>query len=137
MNVRSRRGSRAGFTLIEVIMAMSIIATAMIMLATLATSTGRRGYQNDRVTKRNFALAQQAARIQVMPFELVTQLTSGTTQMLLGDFSFNRRLAVTQLSASRYSIKVVIQPLASEFRPDSITVDRTRPTANSPLCTTC
>ena len=118
-------------------MAMTIIATAMIMLATLATSTGRRGYQNDLVTKRNFALAQQAARIQVMPFDLVTQLTSGTTQMLLGDFSFNRRLAVTQFSTSRYSIKVVIQPLVSEFRPDSVTVDRTRPTANSPLCTTC
>jgi prepilin-type N-terminal cleavage/methylation domain-containing protein len=137
MNVRSRCSARSGFTLIEVIMAMSIIATAMIMLATLATSTGRRGYQNDLVTKRNFALAQQSARIQVMPFELVTQLTSGTTQMLLGDFSFNRRLAVTQLSSSRYSIKVVIQPIVSEFRPDSITVDRTRPTANSPLCTTC
>ncbi|HYC52307.1 MAG TPA: prepilin-type N-terminal cleavage/methylation domain-containing protein, partial [Gemmatimonadaceae bacterium] len=72
-----RRASRDGFTLIEVIMAMTIAATAMIMLATLATSTGRRGYTNDMATKRNFALAQQASRIQVMPFDLVTQLTSG------------------------------------------------------------
>jgi prepilin-type N-terminal cleavage/methylation domain-containing protein len=132
-----RRIARAGFTLIEVILSMTIIATAMIMLATLATSTGRRGFQNDLVTKRNFALAQQSARIQVMPFSLVTQLTSGTTQMLVGDFSFNRRLAVSAISASRYSIKIVIQPLAAEFRPDSITIDRTKPTAGSPLCTTC
>jgi hypothetical protein len=118
-------------------MAMTIIATAMIMLATLATSTGRRGYQNGMITKRNYALAQQVARIQVMPFDLVAQLTSGTTQLLVGDFAFNRRLAVTPLSTSRYSIKVVIQPIAGEFRPDSMTIDRTRPTAGSPLCTTC
>ncbi len=132
-----RRASRDGFTLIEVIMAMTIAATAMIMLATLATSTGRRGYTNDMATKRNFALAQQASRIQVMPFDLVAQLTSGTTQMLVGEFAFNRRLAVTQFSTSRYSIKVVISPIAGEFRPDSVTVDRTKPTAGSPLCTTC
>jgi prepilin-type N-terminal cleavage/methylation domain-containing protein len=137
MRLRSSRHARRGFTLIEVIMAMTIMATAMIMLATLATSTGRRGYQNDLSTKRNVALAQQADRIQVMPFSLIAQLTSGTTQMLNGDFSFNRRLTVTQISTSRYSIKVVILPIASEFRPDSITVDRTKPTANSPLCTTC
>ena len=118
-------------------MAMTIIATAMIMLATLATSTGRRGYQNGVIAKRNLALAQQVARVQVMPFDLVTQLTSGTTSMLLGDFSFNRRLAVTQISTSRYTIKVVILPIANEFRPDSMTIDRTRPTAGSPLCTTC
>jgi prepilin-type N-terminal cleavage/methylation domain-containing protein len=137
MRKRSRGRGRGGFTLIEVIMAMTIIATAMIMLATLATSTGRRGYQNGMITKRNYALAQQVARIQVMPFDLVAQLTSGTTQLLVGDFAFNRRLAVTPLSTSRYSIKVVIQPIAGEFRPDSMTIDRTRPTAGSPLCTTC
>jgi prepilin-type N-terminal cleavage/methylation domain-containing protein len=137
MSKRSLRPGRAGFTLIEVILAMTIIATAMIMLATLATSTGRRGYQNGMITQRNYALAQQVARIQVMPFDLVAQLTSGTTQLLVGDFSFNRRLAVTQISTSRYTIKVVVQPIASEFRPDSVTIDRTRPTAGSPLCTTC
>jgi hypothetical protein len=118
-------------------MAMTLLATVMMMLATLATSTGRRGYTNDLTTKRNMALAQQVGRIQVMPFEDLATLSSGTTQMLLGDFTYNRRLEVTQTTTSRYTIKVVVAPVAGEFRPDSVTIDRTRPAAGSPLCTTC
>jgi prepilin-type N-terminal cleavage/methylation domain-containing protein len=128
---------RSGFSLIEVIVAMSILAIVMILLATLALAVGRRGRLNDLTTKRNLALEQQADRLQTMPFVDVAQLTSGTTQMLIGDFSFNRRFTITPTGSTRYTIKIVVAPLASEFKPDSITIDRTRPATGTPLCTTC
>jgi prepilin-type N-terminal cleavage/methylation domain-containing protein len=126
-----------GFSLIEVIIAMSLLTIVLMLLSTLALSSGRRARMNDLTTKRNFALAQQAGRIEVMPFTDVALLTSGTTQMLVGDFTFNRRLVVTATGTTRYTIRIVVEPLAGEFRPDSVTIDRTRPASGSPLCTTC
>jgi prepilin-type N-terminal cleavage/methylation domain-containing protein len=126
-----------GFSLIEIIIAMSLLATVMMLLATLAVAIGRRGRTNDLTTKRNLALSQQAGRLQAMPFADVMLLTSGTTQMLVGDFTFNRRLTITASGTNRYTIKVVVAPLASEFKPDSVIFDRTRPATGTPLCTTC
>jgi prepilin-type N-terminal cleavage/methylation domain-containing protein len=126
-----------GFSLVEVIIAMSLLTIVLMLLSTLALSSGRRARLNDLTTKRNFALAQQAGRIEVMPFADVTLLTSGTLQMLVGDFTFNRRLVVTPTGSTRYSIRIVVEPIAGEFRADSVTIDRTRPASGSPLCTTC
>ena len=128
---------RAGFTLIEALMSLTILATVMIMLSQLSLTVGRRAYVNDLTTKRNLALSQQADRLYSLSFEQVAALTSGTTQMLIGDFTFNRRLTVTATTASRYTVKIVIAPIAKEFTPDSVTVSRTRPAAGTPLCTTC
>lgn len=129
--------ARSGFTLIEALMSLTILATVMIMLSQLSLTVGRRAYRNDLTTKRNLALSQQADRLYALSFTQVAALSSGTTQMLIGDFNFNRRLTVTATTTSRYTIKVVIAPIASEFTPDSVTISRTRPAAGTPLCTTC
>ena len=132
-----RDAARAGFSLVEVITATAIFAIVMMMLSTLAISVGRTGRVNDYGAKRNFALRQQAGRIQILTFDEAAALTSGTTQMLLGDFSFRRRLVVTKSGTDRVMVRVVIEPIASEFRADSITVYRTQAPSGSPLCLTC
>jgi prepilin-type N-terminal cleavage/methylation domain-containing protein len=130
-------GRRGGFSLIEVIVAMALLTIVMILLASMSLSIGRRGRMNAYAAKRNLALSQQTGRINTMPFADLTTLSSGTTQMLVGDFSFNRRLTVQQLAPSFYVIQIVIAPIASEFRPDSVTIYRSRPPAGTPLCNRC
>jgi prepilin-type N-terminal cleavage/methylation domain-containing protein len=142
MGFQIRYGARAvtrrrGFSLVEVIISMSLLAIVSVLLASLAVSIGRRARTNDLTTKRNLVLVQEASRISSMPLSYVAQLTSGTTQMLVGDFTFNRVLTVSSPATNRYTIKIVIKPLAGEFRADSVQIDRTRPASNSPLCTTC
>ena len=126
-----------GFSLVEVIVAMALLAIVMTLLATLAIAVGRRGRANELVTKRNLALSQQASRFHVLPLTTLATLTSGTTQMLVGDFTFNRRLDISSPASGRYTIKVVIEPVTDEFSPDSVTIDRTRMATGSPLCTNC
>lgn len=128
---------RRGFTLVEALVSLTIIASVMIMLSQLSLIVGKRAYRNDLTTKRNLALSQQTDRLYALTFDQVAALSSGTTQMLIGDFNFNRRLTVTATTTSRYTIKLVIAPIAAEFTPDSVTVTRTRPAAGTPLCTTC
>lgn len=109
----------------------------MIILATLALSITERGRLNDLVGNRNLALVQQAERLQAMPWDDLMLISSGTTQMLIGDFVFNRRLTVTMATATRRRVTVTILPVTSEFVPDSVTIERTRPASGTPLCTTC
>ncbi|MEX2179325.1 MAG: prepilin-type N-terminal cleavage/methylation domain-containing protein [Gemmatimonadaceae bacterium] len=130
-------GRWSGFSLIEVIVATSLLAIVMMLLASLSLAVGRRGRMNDLMTKRNFAIAQQADRIQAMPIEDVALLASGSAQVLVGDFTFQRRLTVTKTGSTRYTIKIVVAPVAGEFGADSVTIDRTRPASGTPLCTTC
>ena len=129
--------ARGGFSLVELIVAMALFGIVMVMLGGLSITVTRRGRANELNTKRNLALAQQAGRIEAMPFKDVASLASGTTQLLVGDFTFNRRFAVTAPATNRYTIKIVIEPVANEFKSDSVTIDKTRPASGMPLCTTC
>lgn len=126
-----------GFSLVELIVAMALFGIVMVMLGGLSLTVTRRGRTNELITKRNLALAQQAGRIEAMPFKDVASITNGTTQLLVGDFTFNRRFAVTQPATNRYTITIVVEPVTNEFKPDSVTVDKTRPASGMPLCTSC
>ena len=129
--------ARGGFSLVELIVAMALFGIVMVMLGSLSLTVARRARTNDLTIKRNLALAQQAGRIDAMPFKDVATVTSGTTLMLVGDFTFNRTFTVTQPASDRYTIKIVVRPVANEFRADSVTIDKTRPASGMPLCTTC
>ena len=133
---RDRR-RHAGFSLIEVIIALTVLAVAMMLLARLSYLVSQRGRANDLVSKRNAALAQEASRFGVMSFANLATQSSGTSFMLIGDFSFNRVLTVTKPSPNRFTVKIVVSPLASEFRADSVTFSRTRPATGTPLCIGC
>ena len=110
-----------------------------MLLARLSWLVSQRGRANDLVSKRNAALAQEAGRFGVMSFATIAQQTIGTTStsMLVGDFTFTRTVTITATSSNRYTIKVVIAPVASEFKADSVILSRTRPAAGSPLCSNC
>ena len=138
MTFASRRPRRrAGFSLVEVIIALTVLAVAMMLLARLSYLVSQRGRTNDLVAKRNAALAQEAGRFGVMGFTDIAKQSSGSTLMLVGDFTFTRRLTITATKSNWYTIKVVVAPQASEFSADSVTFSRTRPGTGTPLCTAC
>ena len=134
---RSRPRRRDGFSLVEVIIALTVLAVAMMLLARLSILVSQRGRTNDLVSKRNAALAQEAGRFGVMSFANLASQSSGNTLMLVGDFTFTRKLTITATTSNRYTIKVVVAPQATEFRPDSVTISRTRPATGTPLCNNC
>lgn len=130
-------GRRTGFSLIEVIISLTLLAVAMMLLSRLSYLVSQRGRLNDLTAKRNAALAQEAGRFGVMTFAQIAAQSSGNTLMLVGDFTYTRKVTITANTANRYTIKIVVAPQASEFRPDSVTFNRTLPALGSPLCVTC
>ena len=132
---RSRR--RAGFSLVEVIISLTVLAVAMMLLARLSYVVSQSGRTSDLVSKRNAALAQEAGRLGVMSFTNIALQASGNTTMLIGDFNYTRKLTITATTANRYTIKVVVAPITAEFKADSVTFTRTRAASGTPLCTSC
>jgi prepilin-type N-terminal cleavage/methylation domain-containing protein len=135
--MRRRLKSRAGFSLVEVMVAMMLLVTVLSALATLSYRVTKRGQDNDLRSKRAFALQHEANRLGAMSFtELATQ-TNGSEAVVLGDFLFTRTLTLTAVSSTRYTIKILIEPDTDPTAVDSIIFDRTKPASATALCTSC
>ena len=136
MTRRCRR-RRAGFSLLEVIIAMTLLVTVMSALGTLSYRVAKRAEGNDLIAKRTFALQHEANRFGAMTFTELAAQTNGSQSALLGDFLFTRALTVTAIGTNRYTIKIVIIPDLDPARADSVVFDRTKAVTGTPLCTTC
>jgi prepilin-type N-terminal cleavage/methylation domain-containing protein len=131
-----RPRSRRGFSLIEVMVAMTLLAIILTVLAKFATIIAVRGRGNDLTTKRTSALQLEANKLGAAPFSTLATWSTANRTITQGDFTYTRRLTITSQSATRYSIKIIVVPSSDATRPDSILLDRTQP-GGSPLCVGC
>jgi prepilin-type N-terminal cleavage/methylation domain-containing protein len=128
---------RKGFSLIEVMVAMTILSIVMMSLAKIGVSIAVKGRTNDLVAKRNAALQLEANKLNTVPFGSLGTWSTTTKSFKLGDFSYTRRTTISAMSMYRYSVKVVVIPSLDDKKKDSVMFDRTNPPANTVLCTTC
>jgi prepilin-type N-terminal cleavage/methylation domain-containing protein len=134
---RLSRARRAGFSLVELIVSMTLLAIVLSSLVMLNYSVAERGSNNDLITKRNFALQHEANRFGAMSFDALGTTATGTTTIILGDLAFLRTLTITNSGFNRRTVKIVIAPLRDETRRDSVVFARTRPPTGTPLCANC
>ncbi|MEO5568591.1 MAG: prepilin-type N-terminal cleavage/methylation domain-containing protein [Gemmatimonadaceae bacterium] len=132
----TRKRPRRGFSLVEVLMAMTLLSIVLMSMARMAFTVAARGRSNDLVAKRNAVLVQEANKFNAMRFDSLATFSTTTRTFTFGDFKFTRRLAVVQNSTTRRTVKVVIVPFLDPTKTDSVFVHRTKP-AGSPLCTSC
>ena len=128
---------RKGFSLIEVMVAMTILVIVLLSLAKISIAIGVRSRGNDIVAKRSAALQAEANKFGAVPYSTLATWPTATTTDTLGTFVYNRRLSITSAGPSRYSIKVVVIPVADPTKKDSIMLDRALPPTSSPLCKGC
>lgn len=131
-----RRPARAGFSLIEVVIAMTILAIVLMSLAKLSTIITVRGRSNDLVAKRTAALQLESNKFGAMRYDSLATFSTADKTFDLDGFSYTRKLSITSPGSNRKTIKIVIVPTSSTSAKDSITFDRTKP-SSSALCTTC
>ena len=129
--------ARKGFSLIEVMVAMTILVIVLLSLAKISIAIGVRSRGNDIVAKRSAALQAEANKFGAVPYSTLATWPTATTTDTLGTFSFGKRLSITSAGPSRYSIKVVVIPVADPTKKDSIMLDRALPPTSSPLCKGC
>jgi prepilin-type N-terminal cleavage/methylation domain-containing protein len=129
--------SREGFTLIETIVALTMFAIVMLGMARMAAAVAVKGRTNDLTAKRNAALQQEANKFGAVPFNSLAAWPTANKTLSRGTFTYTRRLAITSVSPTRYTVKIVVTPASDPTKKDSVVIDRTRPPTGSPLCTGC
>lgn len=131
-----RRRPRRGFSLIEILVAMTLLSIVLMSLARITFTVASRGRTNDIVAKRNAVLVQEANKFNAMTFANLASFTATNVNLTSGDFTYNRRVSITYNTSTRASIKIVITPSKDATRKDSVFVTRVNP-PGSPLCVGC
>lgn len=127
---------RKGIGLIEVIVAMVILAITLTSLAPAMYSVSRSTIAVTGRAYRNGVLMQEVNRLVALPYDSLAVGTSGYT-VTSGNYQHSRTITVTEPAANLKLVKVRITPLNVGFAPDSVSFNRTRARTSKYLCTTC
>lgn len=129
--------SREGFTLIEVMVALTLLSIILLSFADAATAVAVRGRTNDLVAKRTAALQGEANKFATVPFSSLASWSTSDQSFTKGNFTYTRRLSITALASNRDSIKITIVPATDTTKKDFVVLFRTKPTSSSLLCSSC
>jgi prepilin-type N-terminal cleavage/methylation domain-containing protein len=129
--------SRKGFALVEVIVAMVLLAVAVSSLASLVYSVSRSGLAATGNAYRNGVLMQEVNRLEGIPYDSI-HVGSSSTTVSTGKYPHTRIVTVTEPSVNLVkSVTVVIKPSNPIFKPDTASFIRTKARTSKVLCTDC
>jgi prepilin-type N-terminal cleavage/methylation domain-containing protein len=127
----TRLGSR-GFTLIEVMVSITILAVGILVLGGLLLKSSRTAEAASSVSYQTALMAQQVAYYDALPF---TQLVDGTTCTTTTTHPLPNTLCVViaTISTKRKSIKVRLRPTDTSIAADSTMFERSTSLDTQPL----
>src|SRR5437763_1219330 len=132
----SREG-RKGFVIVEVIVAMVILAVAVSSLAALVLSVSKSGIKTTGDAYRNGVMIQEVNRLEGIPYDSIPNGTS-TVTISGGKYPHTRVVTVTEPTVNVVkSIKIVVTPVNPRYKPDSASFIRTKARTSRVLCTDC
>jgi prepilin-type N-terminal cleavage/methylation domain-containing protein len=134
--VFARRRPARGFSLIEMMVSMTILGIVLMSLARLSVYVTQSARTNDLVAKRTAALQLELNKFGAMPFTTLSTFSTTAVTVTSGDFTYTRELTVTAAGSNRLAVKIVVIPARTTVRKDSVMFDRVR-SSTSPLCTGC
>ena len=129
-NQRSMASDRAGFSILEIMIALVVLTVAVMSLSTVSLAAARQGR---RISGRSFEiglLTQEIDRAVAAPIESLAVKIGQTrldTPVVAAPWTYARRVTISG-RADSLTVGVAILPLSPLQRPDSIsqTVLRTR-----------
>jgi Tfp pilus assembly protein PilV len=131
--------SRDGVSLIEIIIAMTLLVTVLGALSVLTTRTVKRSRDLDIGSARTFVLMQQSNRFSSLPYDSIPSYAPRIDTVTTGRYKYERRLTYTQgTTGSEYrTLKVKLKPIndttLKSQKPDSLVFQRAKTYSTTPL----
>ena len=129
--------ARKGIALVEVIVAMVLLAVAVTSLAALVGSVSKSGIKTAGNAYRNGVLMQEVNRLEGIPYDSIP-VGSTSFSVSTGTYPHTRVVTVAEPAVQRVkTVQIVITPVNSNYKPDTVAFTRTKAKTSKVLCTTC
>lgn len=130
------RGPRKGIALVEVIVAMVLLAVTVSALAPLMYSVSRSTMKVTGNAYRNGVLMHEVNRLVALPYN---DLAVGTYiySVSTGTYPHSREVTITEPAEKLKVVKLVLTPVNPSHKPDTVVFERTLARTSKYLCTTC
>jgi prepilin-type N-terminal cleavage/methylation domain-containing protein len=127
---------RHGFGLVEVIVAMVLLAVAVSSLAALVFSVSDSGMRTTGDAYKNGVLMHEVNRLEGLPYD---SIPNGTIAYAVstGSYPHSRIVTIAEPVVNIKNVRIVISPSNSKYKPDTVQFLRTRARTSKVLCTTC
>jgi prepilin-type N-terminal cleavage/methylation domain-containing protein len=128
----SGRVENRGFTLVEILVSMTILAVGILVLGGLLLRSSRTAEAASSVSYQVALMAQQVSYYDALPF---AQLVDGTTCTTSTTHPLPNTLCVViaTINTKRKSIKVRLTPTDTHIGADSTMFERSTPLSTTPL----
>lgn len=128
---------RKGFVLVEVIVAMVLLAVAVSSLAALMYSVSQSGMKATGNAYRNGVLMLEVNRLEGIPYDSIPVGTSSIA-VSTQPYAHTRVITIAEPVANVVkTVKVIITPTNLRYKPDTVIFTRTKARTSKVLCTTC
>jgi prepilin-type N-terminal cleavage/methylation domain-containing protein len=131
-----KREARRGFVIVEVIVAMVLLGVAITSLAALVWSVSRSSIRTTGDAYKNGVLMQEVNRLEGLPYDSIANGTSSYS-VSSGVYAHSRVVTVAEPIVNIKTINVVITPVNSKYKPDTVAFTRTKARTSKVLCVTC
>jgi prepilin-type N-terminal cleavage/methylation domain-containing protein len=134
MTTQKKAGMREGFSLVEVMISIVLLAIILIALAGMTFQTAQRSVQLSDASTRQALLLQEVNRVSAVPLGTVSAL-AGCDSVFTGPHRFERCVAVADIGHVRQVTITLRSPKLSH--PDSVVFSRALISACNPLAGFC
>ena len=130
------RAPKKGIALVEVIVAMVLLAVTVSALAPLMYSVSRSTMKVTGNAYRNGVLMHEVNRLVALPYN---QLAVGSTDYSVstGNYPHTRVVTITEPVEKVKVVQIVLTPANPSHKPDTVVFERTLARTSKYLCTTC
>lgn len=115
---------RAGFSLVEIVVAMLLLSVTLLALAALMTQVAAQGRTTEVVSQRNAVLGQQVNYFTSLSYTALDAGLAGCEDVDDAMMAYERCVEITIDGLSK-QVKIRITPENTAYKPDSAMFERT------------
>ena len=118
-------GNARGFSLIEIMVAITLLALCLVGVAQVTFVMARRAYTVSGGQARDGILAQQVSQFAALPFDSLKGKV-GSLTVNKPPMPYTRTVTVDSLSPTLVRVTIVVTPTSSLYKPDTLVLQRSR-----------
>src|SRR4051812_29181297 len=126
-----------GFALVEIIVAMVLLAIALSSLAALMYSVSQQGMVASANAYRNGVLMEQVNKYEGQPYASIP-VGKDSVMVTTGPYQYSRVVTVAEpIANTTKTVLIVVKPVSLKYKPDTASFVRSNARVPLMLCTTC